>query len=55
MATGRFLGITVLVGLPLTEGIDGVLDNITRRAGATAVAINPTVRQSGTLHHSGVS
>ena len=27
----------------LNEGVDGVLDNITRRAGATAVAVNPTV------------
>jgi hypothetical protein len=41
--TGRFLGITVLADFVLNEGIDGVLDNLTRRAGATAVAINPTV------------
>jgi hypothetical protein len=43
MATGRFLGITVLADFILNEGIDGVLDNITRRAGANAVAVNPTV------------
>ena len=40
---GRFLGITVLADFILNEGIDGVLDNIAQRAGATAVAINPTV------------
>ena len=39
----RFLGITVLADFVLNEGIDVVLDNLTQRAGATAVAINPTV------------
>jgi hypothetical protein len=39
----RFLGITVLADFILNEGINGVLDNLTLRAGATAVAINPTV------------
>ena len=39
----RFLGITVMTDFILNEGVDGVLDNITRRAHATAVAINPTV------------
>ncbi|MBT5873550.1 MAG: hypothetical protein HOH43_09040 [Candidatus Latescibacteria bacterium] len=39
----RFLGITVMTDFILNERVDGVLDNITRRAHATAVAINPTV------------
>ena len=37
-----FLGITVLGDYILSEGIDSVLQNITR-CGATAVACNPTV------------
>lgn len=37
------LGITVLADYVLSEGIDAVLDAITGRAGATAVACNPTV------------
>ena len=41
--TGRFLGITVLADFILNEGVEGVLDNIVQRAGATAVALNPTV------------
>ena len=43
MAASRVLGITVLADFILNEGVEGVLDNITRRAGATMVAINPTV------------
>ena len=39
----RFLGITVLGDFILNEGIDGVLENLIERAGATAVAVNPTV------------
>ena len=39
----RLLGITVLGDYILNEGIDGILDNLIDRAGATAVAINPTV------------
>lgn len=39
----RTLGITVLADFILSEGVDAVLDNIIDRAGATAVALNPTV------------
>ncbi|MFH1572247.1 MAG: hypothetical protein ABIL09_29925 [Gemmatimonadota bacterium] len=39
----RLLGITVLGDYLLNEGIDGILDNLVERAGATAVAVNPTV------------
>jgi hypothetical protein len=39
----RTLGITVLADFILSEGVDAVLDNVVRRAGATAVALNPTV------------
>ena len=39
----RFLGITVMGDFILNEGVDGILDNITKRAKATAVALNPTV------------
>ena len=39
----RFFGITVLADFILNEGVDGVLDNLTERAGVTAVALNPTV------------
>jgi len=39
----RLLGITVLGDYILNEGIDGVLHNLVERAGATAVAVNPTV------------
>ena len=42
MSTQRFLGITVLADFILNEGIDAVLDNLAL-AGATAVALNPTV------------
>ena len=41
--TRRFLGITVMADFILNEGVAGILDNITRRAGATAVGLNPTV------------
>ncbi|MDP6778545.1 MAG: hypothetical protein QGI83_17460 [Candidatus Latescibacteria bacterium] len=39
----RLLGITVLADFILNEGVDGVLKNVVERAGATAVACNPTV------------
>ncbi len=39
----RTLGITVLADFILSEGVDAVLDNVVDRAGATAVALNPTV------------
>ena len=39
----RPLGITVLADFILSEGVDAVLDNIVDRAGAAAVALNPTV------------
>ncbi len=39
----RFLGVTVLGDFILNEGIDPVLENVIGRAGATAVAVNPTV------------
>ena len=39
----RFLGITVLADFVLNEGIEGVLRNVVDRAGATAIACNPTV------------
>ena len=43
MAESRSLGITVLGDFIVNEGVEGILDNITRRAGATMVAVNPTV------------
>ena len=39
----RLFGITVLADFVLNEGIDGILDNITERAGANAIAVNPIV------------
>jgi hypothetical protein len=39
----RTLGITVLADFILSEGVEAVLDNVVERAGATAVALNPTV------------
>ncbi len=41
-SAGRYVGITVLGDFILSEGVDPVLDNVTA-AGATAVALNPTV------------
>ena len=43
MSKKRLLGITVLADFILNEGVDAVLDNLVNRAGATAVALNPTV------------
>ncbi len=43
MSRTRLLGITVLADFILNEGVEAVLDNIVGRAGATAVAVNPTV------------
>jgi len=43
MTTQRTFGITVLADFILNEGVDGVLDTLTQRAGVTAVALNPTV------------
>lgn len=43
MSSQRFLGITVLGDFIINEGVERVLDNLTRRACATAVAVNPTV------------
>ncbi|NKB72027.1 MAG: hypothetical protein GKR89_33535 [Candidatus Latescibacteria bacterium] len=43
MAKMRALGITVLADFIVNEGVEGILDNITQRAGATMVALNPTV------------
>lgn len=48
MSTKRFLGITVLADFIINEGVDGVLDNLVDRAGATAVALNPTVTAPST-------
>jgi hypothetical protein len=42
--SGRFLGFTVYCDFIQSEGIDAVLDNLDG-AGATAVAINPTVTE----------
>jgi hypothetical protein len=42
-AQRRFLGITVLADFIICEGVDRVLENVVERAGATAVALNPTV------------
>lgn len=39
----RVLGVTVLTDFLLNEGVEGILDNIVGRAGANAVAVNPTV------------
>ncbi len=47
MPTHRFLGITVLTDFVLNEGVEGILDNIAGRAGACAVACNPTVTAPG--------
>lgn len=41
--TQRTIGITVLCDFILSEGVEAVLDNVVERAGATAVALNPTV------------
>ena len=41
--TQRVLGITILGDFILNEGINAVLNNVVERAGATAVALNPTV------------
>ncbi len=43
MSEKRMLGITVLADFILNEGVDAVLENLVDRAGATAVAVNPTV------------
>jgi hypothetical protein len=43
----RFLGITVLSDFVLNEGVEGVLRNVVERAGANAVACNPTVTAPG--------
>ena len=39
----RFLGITVLADFILNEGIENILRNVIHKAGATAIACNPTV------------
>jgi len=39
----RLFGITVLADFVLNEGVEGILDNITERAGANAIAVNPIV------------
>lgn len=39
----RFLGITVLADFILNEGIEDILENMIHKAGAIAVACNPTV------------
>ncbi len=41
----RFVGITVMPEYVQVEGIQGVLDNVTKRARATAVAISPYVME----------
>jgi hypothetical protein len=41
----RFLGITVMADFILNEGVEGVLHSVVDRAGATAVACNPTVTE----------
>ena len=45
--TKRFLGITLLTPYIQSEGVEGALDNITQRAGATAVAVNTSVVAPG--------
>ncbi len=40
---GKFLGVTVLPEYIQSEGIEGVLDNLINRVGATAVATSPYV------------
>jgi hypothetical protein len=42
MGTFDFLGITVLGDFILSEGVDAIIENLTR-IGATAVTVNPTV------------
>ena len=39
----RLFGIIVLAELVVNEGIDVILDNITERAGANAILVNPIV------------
>ena len=39
----RLLGITVMPEFLQTEGAEAVLDNLQRRAGATAIATSPYV------------
>ncbi|MGV3724662.1 MAG: hypothetical protein ACO1SX_27510 [Actinomycetota bacterium] len=48
---GRFLGITVLADFVQNEGVEQILENVARRAGATAVACNPTVTAPGDAAH----
>jgi hypothetical protein len=43
MPNKRFLGITVMTPFIQTEGVEGILNNVIGRAGATAVAINTSV------------
>ena len=43
----RMLGITVMMDFVLNEGIESVLDAVVGRAGATAIACNPTVSALG--------
>lgn len=43
MRARKFLGVTVMPEYIQTEGIEGVLDNLVRRAGVTAVATSPYV------------
>ena len=47
MPTIDFLGITVLGDFILSEGVEGIIANLTR-IGATAVTVNPTVTGPGT-------
>ena len=43
----RMLGITVMMDFVLNEGVENVLDSVVERAGATAIACNPTVSALG--------
>lgn len=45
--TKRMLGITVMMDFVLNEGAEGVLERVVDRAGATAIACNPTVSAEG--------
>ena len=43
MSPARFLGVTVLTDFIPNDGTESVLENVYGKAGATAVACNPTM------------
>src|SRR6185369_8218824 len=51
MMTTRCVGITVFPEYFQTEGVDAVLDNLVKRAGATAIATSPYVMERAPHGH----